>query len=102
MNKLNFDGPNNSIGKEKAIEIYNSQWWKNKSYYQIAKAQLFLEELCCPFGIFHEAVEKILNRPVFTHEFGMNYSGICREFLGNDDPPTVEEILSTICSNKLG
>lgn len=99
MSKLNLDGPNNSIGKEKAIKIYDSEWWKNKSHHEIAKVQLFLEELCCPFSIFHEAVEKTLNRPVFTHEFGINYSGICKEFLGNDDPPTVEEILDIISSN---
>lgn len=33
--------------------------------YTIATGRLF-----CPFARFHKAVEEILGRPVFTHEFG--------------------------------
>lgn len=47
-----------SIGKEKAIELYNSQWWVGKSHRELAKFQLFTEELSMPFPIFHEALEK--------------------------------------------
>ena len=70
-----------SIGKEKAIELSLTEWWKEKSYREIAEFQLFTTELSCPFVVFHEAVEKSLGRPVFTHEFGLNYDGICKEFL---------------------
>ena len=68
-----------SIGKEKAIKLSLTEWWKEKSYREIAEFQLFTAELCCPFDVFHEAVEKSLGRPVFTHEFGLNYDGICKE-----------------------
>jgi hypothetical protein len=61
----------NSIGKENAIELYESKWWEGLSHREIAGVQLFVTELCCPFDVFHEAVEKSLGRPVFTHEFGM-------------------------------
>lgn len=90
-----------SIGKDKAISMYESGWWKGKSYREIAEFQLFIAELCCPFNVFHEAVEKSLNRSVFTHEFGLNYSGICDEFLGNKEPPTIEEILGLIPQEKV-
>jgi hypothetical protein len=90
-----------SIGKDKAIKMYESSWWKGKSYREIAGTQLFIAELCCPFDVFHEAVEKSLDRSVFTHEFGLNYSGICDEFLGNKEPPTIEEILGLIPQEKI-
>jgi hypothetical protein len=32
-----------------------------------------------PFDVFHEAVEKTIGRPVFTHEFGVNANGIRAE-----------------------
>ena len=93
--------PKNSIGKELAVAYYDTEWWKDKSYPQIAEFQLFTAELCCPFDVFHEAVEKSLNRPVFTHEFGLNYDGICKEFLGEKEPPNMNEILSLIPKEKL-
>ena len=93
--------PKNSIGTEKAIALYESEWWKEKSYREIAEFQLFTAELSCPFHVFQEAVEKSLGRPVFTHEFGLNYAGLCKEFLGEKEPPTMNEILHMIPQEKL-
>ncbi len=30
----------------------------------------FTGNLCCDFSVFHEYVESIMKRPVFTHEMG--------------------------------
>lgn len=89
-----------SIGKEKAIELAETHWWERCDHREIAEFQLFTKELCCPFGVFHEAVEKSLGRPVWTHEFGLNYDGIVQEFLGEREPPTFEEILGLIPEEK--
>ncbi len=59
-----------SIGKEMAIKIYESQWWKNFTPRQIAVFQLFTEELCCDWGVFHASVEASLGRSVWSHQFG--------------------------------
>lgn len=91
----------NTIGKENAIKLYESNWWKGLTHREIAGFQLFTTELCCPFDVFHEAVEKSLGRPVYTHEFGLNYKGICSEFLGESESPTLEQILSLIPDEKL-
>jgi len=90
----------NSIGKENAIELYHSNWWEGLSYREIAGVQLLTTELCCPFDVFQEAVEKSLGRHVFTHEFGLNYDGICEEFLGEREEPTIDEILNLIPEDK--
>ncbi len=53
-----------------------------------------------PFDVFHEAIEKVLHRPVYTHEFGLNYVGIVLEYLGEKQPPTFEEIINMIPEEK--
>ena len=58
-------------------------------------------KLCMPFSRFHEAIEKVLDRPVYTHEFGLNYDGIVKEFLGEKEKPTLKEIINLIPKEKL-
>lgn len=89
-----------SIGKERAIALSKTNWWEGKTPRQIAKFQLFTAELSCPFNVFHEALEKSLERPVWTHELGMNYNGIVQEFLGERDAPTMKEIIELIPEEK--
>ena len=89
-----------SIGEDKAIELFDSNWWEQCNHQEIAEFQLFTKELCCPFGVFHEAMEKTLGRPMRTHEFGTNYEGLCAEFLGEREPPTFEEIVGLIPEEK--
>lgn len=90
-----------SIGKEKAIALYDTGWWKGKTHRELAKFQLFTNELSMPFEVFHEAIEKALGRPVWTHEFGLNFDGLCMELLGEKDAPTMDEILALIPADKL-
>lgn len=86
--------------KEEAIKLFKSEFWKDLSYKEIAIFQLFEDRLCMPFGIFHEAIEKTLNRPVFTHEFGLNREGLKKELLGESPSPTFEDIINLIPKNK--
>lgn len=87
----------NSLGKDKAIELANTHWWESATHREIAEFQLFTTELCCPFTIFHEAVEKSLGRPVFTHEFGSNgYNNLVLEFLGVRKAPSLDDIINLL------
>ena len=91
----------NSIGREAAIKLANSGWWKTKTHREIVSFQLFTQELSCPFTVFHEAIEKVLGRPVFTHEFGsMGYDRLVAEFLGEKPAPTMDEIINLIPEDK--
>ncbi len=89
-----------SIGKEKAIELAESGWWKEQTAREICLFQLFVKELCMDFSDFHKAIEESLGRPVFTHEFGLNYEGIVDEFMGNKEAPTFEDIVNLIPESK--
>jgi len=86
--------------KEQAIKLAESKFWENMELKDIAKFQLFEEKLCMPFGVFHNAIEKTLDRPVFTHEFGLNVEDLKKELLKEKPMPTIEEIINLIPKDK--
>ena len=89
------------LTKEQAIAFSESKSYKNMSHREIAEFQINQEKLCMPFNIFHEAVEKTIDRPVFTHEFGMNPEGIKAEIMEGKKAPSFDDIISLIlCERK--
>ena len=88
------------LTKEQAIEIYNSGTWKEWTDEDIVKFQLFQDKLAIPIERFHEAIEKVLNRPVWTHEFAFQEM-LQEEYLGIRSKPTFKEILDLIPKDKL-
>ena len=88
------------ITKAEAIRIYRSKVWEKWSNDKIVKHQLLQKRLMMDFSKFHEAIEKVLNRPVYTHEFGLNYEGLIQEWLGTKKAPTLEEIINLIPEEK--
>ncbi len=86
--------------KAESLAKYDSKFWEPMTYVERAKFQLFEPLLCMPFDVFHEAVEKALGRPVYTHEFGMNLDGLKRELLKISPAPTMIEILDLIPAEK--
>jgi len=90
-----------SIGRDAAIALADTNWWVGKDAKYIAKIGMFTTELCLPFDVLHKAVEEAVGRPVFTHEFGLNFDGICQEILGERAAPTLEEIIGLIPEEKL-
>lgn len=88
------------LNKEQAIAFAASGEWKNWTDEQIVRLQLFQERMCVDFNRFHEAITNVLGRPVFTHEFGLNYEGIVMEYLGEKEPPTLDEIINLVPEDK--
>ena len=87
--------------KEEAIAIADSGVWKDLDNEEIVKLQLFQYRLCMDFGRFHEAMEKVLDRPIFTHEFtSSNYDNLIEEYLGEKDSPSYEDIINLIPEEK--
>ncbi len=89
-----------AITVEQAKQLYKSNFWESMSDQKIVTFQLFEKLLCMPFDVFHKAIEKVLKRPIYTHEFGLNIDGIKREVLGTDLPPTIEDIINLIPEEK--
>jgi len=57
--------------KDEAITLAATKWWEGKSAFEIVKFQVNEEKLCMPFHLFHQAVEKVVGEPVYTHMFGI-------------------------------
>lgn len=55
--------------REEAIAFCESKKWQEMTNWEIAQLQFGEQYLCVPFSRFHEAVEWVLCRPVWTHEF---------------------------------
>jgi hypothetical protein len=83
-----------------AITLADSKFWEAMSFRERAMFQMWEDRLCMPFGVFHEAVEKTLGRPVWTHEFGLNRDGLRAELIGNGVAPTLAEIMEMIPKDK--
>ncbi len=87
------------ITKEQAIELHDSGMWKTWTDEEIVKFQLYQDCLAVPFDKFHGAIEKILERPVFTHEFAFS-DNLIAEFEGRKGKPSFQEIIDLIPAEK--
>ncbi|MDO8542329.1 MAG: hypothetical protein Q7S40_17965 [Opitutaceae bacterium] len=89
-----------SIGRQRAVALSESNWWEGRTAREIAKFQLFTVELCMPFNVFHRALQEALGRPVWRHELGLCVDELIQEFLGERDAPAVAEILALLPQDK--
>jgi hypothetical protein len=85
--------------RQEAIEMAESGWWKDKSACEIVEFQLFEDRLCMDFGAFHSAVEQVLGRTGWTHEFAFA-DGLRQEYLKTRPAPTMQEITELIPEEK--
>lgn len=87
------------LTEQQAIAFGESGVWKGWTDDQIVRFQLFQTRLCIPWNRFHEAITKVLGRPVYTHEFAIE-GHLTKEYLGEKTAPTFEEILDLIPKEK--
>ena len=74
--------------------------WRKWDDETIVRFQLYQDRLCMDFSRFHEAVEKVLGRSVWTHEFA--WPELLRaEYEGTRTAPTIDEIIGMIPPEKL-
>ena len=87
------------LTKKQATEFYESKVWETWTDEQIVRLQLFQRLVCVKWSRFHEAIEIVLDRPVYTHEFAFD-SELKKEYLGVKTKPTIEEIIDLIPEEK--
>lgn len=91
---------NTKLTKAKAIKLYKSNWWKDKTAEQIVKFQLFESRLCMNFSDYSAALSEVLDRPVYTHEFAW-LDLLQQEYLGKRPKPTLAEVIGLLSQEKL-
>jgi hypothetical protein len=57
----------------------NNRWWRSNDPLEVAKYQVFEDTLLVQFSLYHEGVEKLVGRPVYTHEFASIFVDGLRE-----------------------
>ena len=87
------------LTKEQAIAIYEGGEWKDWTPEDIVKFQLYQDRLAIPFDKFHEAIENVLGRSVWTHEFARR-DRLIAEYEGKRPKPTFEDIINLIPTEK--
>ena len=87
------------LTKAQALKIYNSGAWKTWTDEQIVRLQLYQDRLCVDFGRFHAAIEKVLDRPVWTHEFAFPQA-LREEYEQKKPAPTFKEIFGLLPPEK--
>ena len=88
------------LTEKQAIALYQSGEWKDWTDAEIVKFQLFQERTSLPFDRYHAAIEAVLGRPVWTHEFGWP-DNLISEYLGEKPAPSFDDIISMIPPDKL-
>jgi hypothetical protein len=88
-----------------ALAIFKSNVWTKWTDEQIFLFQVREPKLCVKFSAFHKATEKMLGRPVWTHEF-TNAKRLYEEYVSKvsgdvlvdalSRTPTTDEILATL------
>jgi len=87
------------ITEEQALSIASGRKWESWSDKQIVDLQLYQELLAMDWGRFHQAVEAMLVRPVFTHEFA--YPDLLREeYEGLRGKPSFADVMALIPADK--
>lgn len=93
-------GEMSKLTYEEAIAKAKSGWWKKATAQEIVEFQLYEDRLCMDLSDYHEAVEKVLGRPVWTHEFAQPQR-LRDEYEGKCKAPTMEHIIGQSPSEKV-
>jgi len=75
------------MNREEAIARANTKWWVGKTPKEIVDFQLYEPLLCMDFAAYQKALEQVLGRGVWTHEFA-DIKGLQAEYEGKRAPET--------------
>ena len=88
------------LTREQAVALAASGWWKGRGKAEVALFQLHEERLCMDFGDFQLAVDELLGRPTWTHEYA-HPENLIAEYRGEKKAPTFWEILEMLPTDKV-
>jgi hypothetical protein len=80
-------------------KYFENPWWDSEDPKEVFWGQVNESCLLMDFDKFHEATEKALGRPVWTHEFA-NPKSLIEEFQGKIPKATMSDVLGKLPQNK--
>jgi len=87
------------LTQEQAIELADSAVWRDWSDEEVVAFQLYQKCLCMDWAHFHGAIERVLGRPVWTHEFARPEL-LRAEYEGKRGKPSFTEITELLPQGK--
>lgn len=84
------------LTEREAYGIAETRFWESDEWTptELALMQLNQRRLVMDFSVFHQSVENLLERPVWTHEF-INPDAMLNEY-ETKIKPTIEEIMDPL------
>jgi hypothetical protein len=86
------------VTREQAIAIAETRWWETAGPKEIVDRQLYESKLIMDFGAYHQALESVLGRPVFTHEMAW-VERLRAEYEGRKEPPDPNEVIAELMAD---
>lgn len=85
-----------TLTEREAYSIAETRFWESGewTHTELALMQLNQRRLVMDFSAFHQSVEKMLDRPVWTHEF-INPDAMLNEY-ETKIKPTIQEIMDPL------
>ena len=83
------------LTRDEAIALYDAKFYEDMTPKERGLFQLYQKCLCMPFDLFHEGIEALLGRSVWTHEFA-DADLLRAEYEGRLDKPDMGEILERL------
>jgi hypothetical protein len=83
------------LTRDEAVAFHDEKKWEPMSHRERAEFQMEQDKLCMPFSVFHEAMEKAIGRPVWTHEFAER-DRLRAELAGTRKPANFGEVLDSL------
>ncbi|MFZ2414425.1 MAG: hypothetical protein WAW33_00230 [Minisyncoccia bacterium] len=95
-------GDREAVKKVKEVRNkYAYKWWESSDPFEIAWGQLNEPILVMDIGKYMEALNTVLDRPVYNHELtSSNLEKLREEIRGNRPAPSLEEIIKMIPEEK--
>jgi hypothetical protein len=87
------------LSEKEAIKMADLDITKGWSSKDIVRGQLYQDRLFMPFERFQAAIETVLDRGVWSHEFAYP-DNLRREYEGDKPSPSFQEILNLIPEDK--
>lgn len=84
-----------SVGQGRAIALANQGWWKDVPLESVARIQMVVTEVICPFDLFHAGVEKVLGTLVPTFMLAALFDAVWdRMFPDPRLPATLKRVIA--------
>ena len=88
------------LSKLQITAFIEQRLWESMTFEELAKFQVTQETLCVPFGVYRNAAERTLGRPLLNLQLVTGRERVKGELFGGTPPESVREVIDIIPLHK--